>query len=59
MRKNNENNKREYEISVSFGYKSKEQLEDITIWDAYKMADKSMYEYKQAYKKAQGENEEC
>ena len=59
IRKINDNNTREYKVSVSFGYKSKEKLEDITIWDAYKMADKSMYEYKQAYKKAQGENEEC
>lgn len=48
----NDSNKREYKISVSFGYKKKEKSENITIWDAYKLADKNMYEYKQEYKKS-------
>lgn len=58
LKKINENNTREYKVSVSFGYKRKEKIENITIWDAYKMADKSMYEYKQEYKKMQSENRE-
>lgn len=50
-RANNLNDLKEYKLSVSYGYKIRKNSDDISIWDAYKLADKAMYNYKQECKK--------
>lgn len=47
---NKNNSLKEYKLSVSYGYKTKTSSDDISIWDAYKLADRAMYDYKQALK---------